>query len=59
MRCTLPIRQDKAKTKLGKRNRKIQKKKNASKKRKKCHKFEKETRAENNRLNGKFENCKK
>ena len=33
---SLSFRQDKARTKLGKRNRKIQKKKNANKKRKKC-----------------------
>ena len=36
MRCTLPIRQNKATAKPRKRNRKIQKKKSASKKRKKC-----------------------
>ena len=36
MRCTLPIRQNKATAKPRKRNRKIQKKKSASKKIKKC-----------------------
>ena len=48
IRCTVSFRQDMARTELGKRNRKIQKK-NRNKNRKKCQNLLKETRPENNK----------
>ena len=59
MRCTLLVSEDKSKTEVGKRNRKIQKKKNANKERKKSQIFLKETRAENNKLKGKVRKLQK